>query len=278
MPIFMDRHKIEGVTAADLAEAHGKDVAIQDQYGVKFLTYWFDQSRGTTFCLIDSPDVESAMQVHAAAHGELALDVIPVDLSAVEAFLGRIGDPTPTPGSGNAPVDAGLRAVMFTDIVESTAMTERLGDVMALEMVRSHDSLTRRALADHGGREVKHTGDGIMASFQSVPSSVACGCAIQRALAEFNRASSQGLRVRIGVHVGEPVEEHNDLFGATVQIAARVCQAAGPETVVVSGAVRDLVGGQFVFGEPEHFHLKGVTAPVMLYQVDWRHLPNVVAT
>ena len=276
MPIFMDRHKIQGSTAADLAEAHIKDVAIQDQYGVKFLTYWFDQGRGTAFCLIDAPDAETAMQVHASAHGELALDVIPVDLSVVEAFLGRIGDPAPAPAK--APVDAGLRAVMFTDIVESTAMTERLGDVMALEMIRSHDSLTRRALADHGGREVKHTGDGIMASFQSVPSAVACGCAIQRAFAEFNRASSQELRVRIGIHVGEPVEEHNDLFGATVQIAARVCQAAGPENIVVSDAVRDIVGGQFVFGELGHFRLKGVAAPVMLYQVDWRQLPDVVPT
>ena len=276
MPIFMDRHKIQGFTAADLAEAHKKDVAIQDQFGVKFLTYWFDQGRGTTFCLIDAPDAETAMQVHASAHGELALDVIPVDLSAVEAFLGRIGDPAAAPGK--APVDAGLRAVMFTDIVESTAMTERLGDVMALEMIRSHDSLTRRALADHGGREVKHTGDGITVSFQSVPSAVACGCAIQRAFAEFNRASSQELRVRIGIHVGEPVEEHNDLFGATVQIAARVCQAAAPETVVVSGAVRDLIGGQFVFCELERFHLKGVAAPVTLYRVDWRQLPDVVPT
>jgi class 3 adenylate cyclase len=276
MPIFMDRHKIQGVTAADLAEAHKKDVAIQDQYGVKFLTYWFDQDRGTTFCLIDAPNAETVMQVHAAAHGELPLDVIPVELSAVEAFLGRISDPAPAPGK--APVDAGLRAVMFTDIVDSIAMTERLGDVMALEMIRAHDSLTRRALAGHGGREVKHTGDGIMVSFQSIPSAVTCGCAIQRAFAEFNRASSQELRVRIGIHVGEPVEEHNDLFGATVQIAARVCRAAGPETVVVSGAVRDLVGGQFVFGEPEHFRIRGVTAPVMLYQVDWRHLPDVVPT
>lgn len=274
MPIFMDRHKIEGATPVALAEAHSKDVAIQDQYGVKFLTYWFDQGRGTAFCLIDAPDAETAMEVHATAHGELALDVIPVDLSAVEAFLGRISDPASAPGK--VPIDAALRAVMFTDIVESTAMTERLGDVRALEMIRSHDSLTRRALADHGGREVKHTGDGIMASFQSVPSAVACGCAIQRAFAEFNRASAQELRVRIGIHVGEPVEEHNDLFGATVQIAARVCQVAGPDTVVVSDAVRDIVGAKFVFGELGHTHLKGVAAPVMLYRVDWRQAPDVV--
>lgn len=276
MPIFMDRHNMPDATAVDLAEAHRKDVAIQDQYGVKFLTYWFDQSRGNTFCLIDAPDAETAMQVHATAHGQVALDVIPVDLSAVEAFLGRIGDPAPA--AGNEGIDSGLRAVMFTDIVESTAMTERLGDVMALEMIRSHDAMTRRALANHGGREIKHTGDGIMASFQSIPAAVACGCAIQKAFAEFNRASAQALRVRIGIHVGEPVEEHNDLFGATVQIAARVCAAAGPETVVVSGAVRDIVDGQFVFGELGHFHLKGIAAPVSLYRVDGERPPDAMSS
>jgi class 3 adenylate cyclase len=274
MPIFMDRHKIQGATAVALAEAHSKDVAIQDQYGVKFLTYWFDEGRGNAFCLIDAPDAATAMHVHATAHGELALDVIPVDLSAVEAFLGRISDAAPAPGRPS--VDAGLRAVMFTDIVESTAMTERLGDARALEMIRSHDSLTRRALVEHAGREVKHTGDGIMASFESIPSSVACGCAIQRAFVEFNRASTQALQVRIGIHMGEPVEEHNDLFGATVQIAARVCEAAAPETVVVSGAVRDSIGGQFAFGELGHFHLKGVAAPVALYRVEWRQPSAVV--
>jgi hypothetical protein len=56
MPIFIDRHDLLGVTAADMAEAHRRDLEIQDQYGVRFLTYWFDQQRGTTFCLIDAPD------------------------------------------------------------------------------------------------------------------------------------------------------------------------------------------------------------------------------
>src|SRR5436190_1508878 len=130
MPIFMDRHNIEGETAAGIAEAHRRDLEIQDRYGVKFLTYWFDQDRGTTFCLIDAPNAESARQVHEAAHGAIAEDIIPVDLSAVEAFLGRIGDPPPA-----EPIsEPGFRAIMFTDIVDSTGLTARLGDVSGLGM------------------------------------------------------------------------------------------------------------------------------------------------
>jgi class 3 adenylate cyclase len=269
MPIFMDRHNIEGETAAGIAEAHRKDLEIQDQYGVKFLTYWFDQERGTTFCLIDAPDAESARQVHEAAHGAMAEDIIPVDLSAVEAFLGRISDP-PSESRTEATHDGGLRAIMFTDIVDSTGLTARLGDRRGVEMIRAHDSLTRRALEDHSGREIKRTGDGIMASFQSVTGAVRCGCSIQRAFDDFNSKSEEKLQLRIGIHAGEPVEDDNDLFGVTVHVAARVCKAAAPESVTVSRVVRNLAGDQFNFAELGHFHLKGISEPIYLHEVKWR--------
>ena len=72
MPIFMDRHDLEHTTAADIAVAHQKDLEIQERYGVKFLTYWFDQQRGTVFCLMDAPDKATAHCVHQEAHGLVA--------------------------------------------------------------------------------------------------------------------------------------------------------------------------------------------------------------
>jgi hypothetical protein len=119
VPIFLDRHDLSGLTAADIAEAHRKDLEVQGQYGVRFLTYWFDESRGTGFCLIDAPDVETAMRVHNEAHGDVAKDVIEVDLSAVQAFLGRVSDPE-RGGANKVTFDSALRAIMFTDIVGST--------------------------------------------------------------------------------------------------------------------------------------------------------------
>jgi hypothetical protein len=128
VPIFLDRHDLSGLTAADIAEAHRKDLEIQGGYGVRFLTYWFDETRGTGFCLIDAPDIQTAMRVHDEAHGDVAKDVIEVDLSAVQAFLGRVTDPEPKPGTNEVTIDTALRAILFTDIVGSTSMTERLGD------------------------------------------------------------------------------------------------------------------------------------------------------
>ena len=231
MAIFMDRHDLRGTTAAEIAEAHRKDLEIQDQYGVKFLTYWFDEQPGTTFCLVDAPDKHTAQCVHREAHGYVAGEVVEVALSAVEAFLGRIQDPEPPLGHSHADLDSGHRAIMFTDIVGSTKMTERLGDRVATEMVRAHDFIVRRCLNLSRGREVKHTGDGIMASFASTAEAVDCAIAIQQSFERYNHGNAEPIHIRIGLDCGEPVEDSNDLFGSTVQLAARLCSAASGDQI-----------------------------------------------
>lgn len=266
MPIFLDRHLFEGLTAADIAEAHRRDLDIQHQFGVRFITYWFDDVRGTAFCLIDAPDAETAMRVHSASHGNVAAELIEVDLSAIEAFLGRVTDCNPA-SQGTDGVSPALRAVMFTDIVDSTGLTTRLGDARMVEMIRAHDSLVRRALGESGGREVKHTGDGIMASFEEVRSAVECACAIQRSFEAFNLESREKLNVRIGLDVGEPVADCNDLFGATVQMAARLCEAAEPNTVLISPNVRVLLDDGFDVKERRSRRMKGFAASVTAFEV-----------
>jgi hypothetical protein len=129
MPIFLDRHELSGLTASDIAEAHRKDLEVQERYGVRFLTYWFDATRGNGFCLIDAPDIETAMRVHDEAHGDVAKHVIEVDLSAVEAFLGRVSDPAPSAPGAGPEIDSAVRAILFTDIVDSTGMTARLCEI-----------------------------------------------------------------------------------------------------------------------------------------------------
>lgn len=79
MPLFMDVHEnLPGATAADVAGAHEKDVAIQEQYGVNYLRYWVDESDGKVFCLVDAPTPDAAASVHKEAHGLLADHIYPV--------------------------------------------------------------------------------------------------------------------------------------------------------------------------------------------------------
>ena len=269
MPIFMDRHDLSGMSAEDLARAHQMDLEIQDEFGVKFMTYWFDEDREAGFCLIDAPDAETAKAVHAASHGNVAEDVIAVDMSAVQAFLGRIATEDTQKDEHAGGQGSPFRAVMFTDIVESTAMTARLGDEMSVEMVRAHDSIVRRALKNSDGREVKHTGDGLMASFDQTSHSIKCAQSIQESLEAFNDSSQEKLELRIGLDAGEPVTDNNDLFGSTVQMAARLCAIAERNTIYVTDAVRAFApSGVDVIARGTR-ELKGFSEPVPVYEVAW---------
>ena len=164
--------------------------------------------------------------------------------------------------------------ILFTDMESSTATTQRLGDAKAQELVRVHNSVVREALAEHGGSEIKHTGDGIMASFTSASSGVACAVAIQRALESHNQGEGQALapvHVRIGLNAGEPVVEDSDLFGTAVQLASRICDRAVPGEILTSNVVRELVAGKgFLFSDLGETELRGFEDPVRIYEVGWR--------
>lgn len=269
MAIFMDRHDLKGYTAADVAEAHRKDLEIQDQYGVRFLTYWFDHQRGTAFCLMDAPDKETAQCVHREAHGFVASEVVEVALSAVEAFLGRIHDPELLAGAPKDSADRAHRAIMFTDIVGSTEMTARLGDRLGTELVRAHDSIVRRCLNHFHGSEVKHTGDGIMASFVSTTQAIDGATAIHREFHRYNHDNAEPMHIRIGIDCGEPVEDSHDLFGTTVQLAARLCATASADQILVSeNAFSDYNGGA-AFAETERLQLKGFAMPIRAFECAW---------
>jgi len=276
MPIYMDRHDIKGTSATEVAEAHKKDLEIQDKYGCKALTYWFDEATGTTFCLIDAPRKQAVEQMHHEAHGDVPTKIIVVNPEVVKAFLGRIEDPqTPTKSTtstSDIPVlDSAFRTIMFTDMVGSTTITTRLGDSKAMELLRTHDAIIRNAINTHGGSEVKHTGDGFMISFSSVSSAVKCAISIQRDITSYNKKDPvTPLHLRIGLSAGEPVTEGRDLFGSTVQLAARTCDHAKPEQILVTSVVQKLcIGKKFPFSDLGETTLRGFDEPECLHEVIW---------
>jgi class 3 adenylate cyclase len=273
MPVYMDRHYVEGATRHALADAHQKDLALQDKYKVKFLTYWFDETRSTAFCLVDAPNRETIECAHNEAHGSVPSEILEVDPAVVDAFLGRIKDPPPASPEKSAeiPIDPGFRAIMFTDLKDSTLMTTLYGDAKALHLLHVHNALTRNSLKAHRGREVKHTGDGIMASFTSVPDAVECAIAIQKALAAYNEEHTETpLYLRIGLSAGEPIEEHGDLFGKAVQLAARLCAHAEPARILIDQVVLDQWSGkQLPFSDLGEVTPKGFDHAVRVYEVQW---------
>ncbi len=113
---------------------------------------------------------------------------------------------------------------------------------------------------------MKHLGDGIMASFNDVPASVASAIKIQEELASYNNNSETSIRVRIGIHAGEPVEESDDLFGSAVQMAARICDIARADAILVSREVKNAcTGTDLRFAPTGSETLKGFSEPVQLF-------------
>jgi hypothetical protein len=267
MPLYMDRHDLPDATAADLAAAHMRDLEVQDQFDVRFVTYWFEEDAGSGFCLVEGPDAETVEAAHRAAHGMLPSHVIEVDQASVRGFFGRLNTHPP----GEPYVESAFRAILFTDIVDSTRLTQELGDRAAMRLLREHNSIVRSVLARFGGTEVKHTGDGIMAAFASAFQSLGAAMQIQRDLFERDGSGGDALRVRIGVAAGEPVTEQDDLFGAAVQQAARLCGCARPGCIVVSAGVHDLCRGKGIrFLDRDPVVLKGFDDPIAHFEIDWR--------
>lgn len=165
----------------------------------------------------------------------------------------------------------GIVCIMFTDLVGSTQMTHERGDYGAQEVVRIHNAIVRTALASHHGKEVKHTGDGIMASFTSAANAVRAAMQIRESLSEHNSGDEALLvRVRMGLNAGEAVQEEDDFFGTTVQLAARVCDKAGEGEIFITDNVRALSEGQGIeFETAGKYDMKGVPEPMTLYRVGW---------
>jgi len=187
-------------------------------------------------------------------------------LRAVGDFLGvdlELGAPEPDSVRPNS-----LSVVMFTDMVGSTAMTSRFGDHVSQVARRRHDETVRDALRRFDGTEIKHTGDGIMASFHSVVDAARAATEIVHHLSEPSPAGEPDLAVKIGLNAGEPVREGSDLFGGSVQLAARVCDRAGAGEIVVTGVVRELLRGKSArFAEHGVHDLKGVDGGVQLWRL-----------
>jgi class 3 adenylate cyclase len=155
-----------------------------------------------------------------------------------------------------------LATVLFTDIVGSTERAEELGDRRWRELLNVHDELTGRLVEEFGGRLVKTTGDGILATFDGP------GRAIHAAVALREELAGIGLQLRAGLHTGEVELRGDDVGGLAVHIAARVMAAAGPGEILVSRTVRDLAAGADVTLEDRgRYLLKGLDGDWQLLAV-----------
>jgi class 3 adenylate cyclase/ketosteroid isomerase-like protein len=165
----------------------------------------------------------------------------------------------------------GTVTILFTDIEGSTEMTERLGDLRWLDLLREHNAIVRQQMTDNEGFEVKAEGDGFMLAFQSARRGLHCAVGIQRMFACRNDEAEEPIHVRIGLHTGEAIKEAEDFFGKHVVLASRIASEARGGQILVSSLLKELTesAGDIRFGEGREVELKGLAGRHRLHEVVW---------
>jgi class 3 adenylate cyclase len=181
-----------------------------------------------------------------------------VIIDAIAGFVaGIVGD-----ANTETPTERVMATVLFTDLVASTELAEKVGDVEWRHLLQFHDDTASRCVRETGGRLVKTTGDGILATFESPGRAIRCASMLGRGL------SRRGMSMRAGIHTGEIEIRNDDVGGIAVHVASRVMSAAGPGEILVSRTVRELVvGSEFTLNDRGEHTLKGIEGEWRLFAV-----------
>jgi eukaryotic-like serine/threonine-protein kinase len=212
------------------------------------------------------PALEDAMRLRMRDQG---ISTITTDIyTSIAAVAESVERERPDIAAHAAP--DGTVTIMFSDIEDSTVLTERLGDQAWQDLLRKHNALIREQLNAHGGYEVKTMGDGFMVAFQSAKKGLDCAIAIQRAFDGHNAAHGEHVKVRIGLHAGETIKDGDDFYGKNVILASRVAGKAIGGEILVSSLLRQLVESSMdrsAFSDPRDVELKGLSGTHTVYAV-----------
>lgn len=253
MPIFMDIHIVPGVKAKDVAEAHRLDLLHQQEYGCNCMTYWIDEAREDIFCLIEAPDKHAVEEMHRKAHGLIPNKIIEVNGNVVEAFLGRIYDPSDAQVSNEGLkvfTDSSFRILLVTKMTDPILLKHQFGDEKAGELLSAHANIIRKSILQYDGREVEHEGSGFVVSFSSASKAVTCALSIRKEMPDF--ISSQ-IDLKLTVNAGEPVERSEYLFGETIQFASNICHITKEGRIAIVSPVKELIADDLFQKERKYF-------------------------
>jgi AraC-like DNA-binding protein len=231
----MDRHDVsETVTAEHVAQLHQQDLKVQDQFGCRGLTYWFDDKRKTAFCLIEAPDMKALEDMHNHAHGQVPHRIIEVEPAIVESFLGRIEDPKKKKDTElNIIDDPAFRTIMIIELKQLEPF--QTGHDQFQFSLKNFNQEVINLLDAHDSKPVRQTDYYYLVSFQSVSNAVHAAFKIRSALYDAANANLKNkIALKIGLSAGVPVTEKQQLFEDTIKLADRICQIIKGEIIVTS--------------------------------------------
>ncbi len=244
MPIYMDRHDVsEKVTAENVAQLHQADLKIQEQFGCRGLTYWFDEKRKTAFCLIEAPDIKAVHRMHKQAHGQVPNKIIEVNKGIVESFLGRIEDPKKSQDTElNIINDPAFRTIMVISLKRSTLLQKDASPIKTL-LTNLKDTILK-LLKDHDGTTVKQTINKYLVSFKSVSNAVRAAQEIYLLFKIFKEeCKDNNFFIKIGLSAGAPVTEKKLFFEDSIRLAERLCEFIKGD-IIVSSEIEELYNSE----------------------------------
>ncbi|MGZ5418964.1 MAG: protein kinase domain-containing protein [Solirubrobacterales bacterium] len=216
--------------------------------------------------------VDRALGLRLEAQGLSGVDIT----TSIDEVISAVESERPDLRAHAAP--DGTVTILFSDIEDSTILTERLGDERWLEVLREHNSIFREQIASHDGYEVKNQGDGFMLAFPDPRAALECAINVQRAFAARTAGGAEdAMRVRMGLHAGEVIAEEGDFFGKNVILAARIAGKATGGEILVSSSLKEGVN-EVAAGEPSppidfdsgrELELKGLAGRHLVFRADW---------
>ncbi len=160
--------------------------------------------------------------------------------------------------------------LMFTDVIGSSEIFEQLGDNSAYQLIELHDNIVRTVITEFGGAVVKQTGDGAFAIFTEGDAAVTAAIAIQRKVAEHNESSPQNsFHVGIGINAGDVIANDTDLYGTSVNLAARICSLAGAGEIIVTGIAHSRCSDGLEFTFQGRHRVRGFQDLIPMHKVVW---------
>ena len=240
MPIYMDIHDTTEATVEDVAADHQRDFALQDDFNCKFIYFWHDIPNKTGFCVFEAPEKECVINLHNASHGHTPNQIIEVELSEVEFFLGKVADiawnkkNTPFDGYIN---ETAHRTIKYLEINNPLLLKLQINKGKYAELVGCQKKIIKDSYLKFEGNVITWENSSVLTSFLSEENAIECAAEIQNKFYDISKEENLNLSVQMGLNFGAPVTKSDDLFGDVISLAKKLGHIAGENLVLISSSL-----------------------------------------
>lgn len=256
MPIYMDYHfNPGGVTLEEVKRAHVADVNTQERFNVKYHQFWINEAAGTVFCLMEGPSAEACAEVHREAHGNVACNVIEVNPTLVEVFLGKPHkiDHGVVYDFDNE-VDSGFRYILVVNLIAKTN-AQTYENLQNFTFPVDARQFALKTISAFRGNEISNLKDDDMIFvFQNSSQILSCATALKKRY-DFDNQNDSLFEYRMALHFGQPVTEQEGLFEDSISYTKQLAIIANDTNIIASSSFNKVHESKYSEFEKDMIHV-----------------------